>query len=212
MANQIVVSAGAKVRNLQDVIIGTSGVLTSLGFDVANGVPRLDVNGKILVSQLPNSVMEYQGTWNATTNVPYLVNGVGSAGDVWLVSTGGVHDFGAGNITFVVSDQVIFSNVAEGSIWQKASGSNGTVTSVAITESGDSLNITGSPITTSGTINIGFNGTNLQYVNGAGNLTTFPTLITSIGLSMPSAFSVITILQLVTSLHIIQQQVNIIRL
>jgi fibronectin-binding autotransporter adhesin len=54
--------------------------------------------------------------------------------------------------------------------------STGTVTSVAITESGDSLNITGSPITTSGTINIGFNGTNLQYVNGAGNLTTFPIL------------------------------------
>jgi hypothetical protein len=53
---------------------------------------------------------------------------------------------------------------------------SGTVTSVAITESGDSLNITGSPITTSGTINIGFNGTNLQYVNGAGNLTTFPIL------------------------------------
>ena len=186
MANQIVVSAGAKVRNLQDVIIGTSGVLTSLGFDVANGVPRLDVNGKILVSQLPNSVMEYKGTWNAATNTPTLVNGTGNQGDVYLCNVAGTVDFGAGAIAFVVGDQVIYS----GSIWQRASGATGTVTSVAITESGDSLNITGSPITTSGTINIGFNGTNLQYVNGAGNLTTFPTLITSIGLSMPSAFSV----------------------
>jgi hypothetical protein len=186
MANQIVVSAGAKVRNLQDVIIGTSGVLTSLGFDVANGVPRLDVNGKILVSQLPNSVMEYKGTWNAATNTPTLVNGTGNQGDVYLCNVAGTVDFGAGAIAFVVGDQVIYS----GSIWQRASGSTGTVTSVAVTESGDSLNITGSPITTSGTINIGFNGTNLQYVNGAGNLTTFPTLITSIGLTMPSAFSV----------------------
>jgi hypothetical protein len=186
MANQIVVSAGAKVRNLQDVIIGTSGVLTSLGFDVANGVPRLDVNGKILVSQLPNSVMEYKGTWNAATNTPTLVNGTGNQGDVYLCNVAGTVDFGAGAIAFVVGDQVIYS----GSIWQRASGATGTVTSVAVTESGDSLNITGSPITTSGTINIGFNGTNLQYVNGAGNLTTFPTLITSIGLSMPSAFSV----------------------
>ena len=176
MANQIVVSAGAKVRNLSGVLTATSGVVSFLPIDVSLGIPQLDVNGKILVSQLPNSVMEYQGTWNAATNTPYLVNGVGNAGDVWLVSTGGVHNFGAGNITFVVSDQVIFSNVAEGSIWQKASGSNGTVTSVAVTETGDSLNITGSPITTSGTINIGFNGTNLQYVNGAGNLTTFPIL------------------------------------
>jgi len=176
MANQIVVSAGAKVRNLQDVIIGTSGVLTSLGFDVANGVPRLDVNGKILVSQLPNSVMEYKGTWNVSTNTPTLINGVGNQGDVYLVegaAVGGTSfNFGAGPITFFNGDQAIYS----GSIWQRASGATGTVTSVAITESGDSLNITGSPITTSGTINIGFNGTNLQYVNGAGNLTTFPTL------------------------------------
>ena len=52
------------------------------------------------------------------------------------------------------------------------------------------LEITGSPITTSGTINIGFAGISGQYVNGAGGLTTFPTLISSIGLSMPSAFSV----------------------
>jgi hypothetical protein len=186
MANQIVVSAGAKVRNLQDVIIGTSGVLTSLGFDVANGVPRLDVNGKILVSQLPNSVMEYKGTWNAATNTPTLVNGTGNQGDVYLCNVAGTVDFGAGAIAFVVGDQVIYS----GSIWQRASGATGTVTSVGITESGDSLNITGSPITTSGTINIGFNGTNLQYVNGAGNLTTFPTLMTSVGLTMPSAFTV----------------------
>ena len=186
MANQIVVSSGAKVRDLNDVIIGTSGVLSSLAFNVSNGVPKLDVNGKILVSQLPNSVMEYLGTWNAATNTPFLVNGTGNAGDVYLCNVAGTVDFGAGPISFVVSDQVIYS----GTIWQKASGSNGTVTSVAVTESGDSLNITGSPITTSGTINIGFNGTNLQYINGAGDLTTFPTLLSSVGLSMPSAFSV----------------------
>jgi hypothetical protein len=130
--------------------------------------------------------MEYKGTWNAATNTPTLVNGTGNQGDVYLCNVAGTVNFGAGPIAFVVGDQVIYS----GSIWQRASGATGTVTSVGITESGDSLNITGSPITTSGTINIGFNGTNLQYVNGAGNLTTFPTLITSIGLTMPSAFSV----------------------
>jgi hypothetical protein len=174
------------VRNLSGVLTGTTGVVNSLPINAANGIPQLDVNGKILVSQLPNSVMEYKGTWNAATNTPTLVNGTGNQGDVYLCNVAGTVDFGAGAIAFVVGDQVIYS----GSIWQRASGATGTVTSVAITESGDSLNITGSPITTSGTINIGFNGTNLQYVNGAGNLTTFPTLITSIGLSMPSAFSV----------------------
>ena len=187
MANQIVVSSGAKVRDLNDVIIGTSGVLSSLAFNVSNGVPKLDVNGKILVSQLPNSVMEYLGTWNAATNTPTLVNGTGNAGDVYLCNVAGTVDFGAGPISFVVSDQVIYS----GTIWQKASGSNGTVTSVGLTSTGnDAITITGSPITTSGNINLGFAGTNLQYINGAGDLTTFPTLISSIGLSMPSAFNV----------------------
>jgi len=190
MANQIVVSAGAKVRNLDGVLTGTSGVVNSLPINASNGIPQLDVNGKILVSQLPNSVMEYKGTWNVSTNTPTLVNGVGNQGDVYLVegaAVGGTaFNFGAGPITFFNGDQAIYS----GSIWQRGSGATGTVTSVAVTESGDSLNITGSPITTSGTINIGFNGTNLQYVNGAGNLTTFPTLMTSVGLTMPSAFTV----------------------
>jgi len=53
----------------------------------------------------------------------------------------------------------------------------GTVSSVAVTESGDALTITGSPITSAGTINIGFAGNSTQYINGAGNLVTFPSII-----------------------------------
>ena len=187
MSQQLQITGGAKVRDLNDVIIGTSGVLSSLAFNVANGVPKLDSNGKILVSQLPNSVMEYLGTWDASTNTPTLVNGVGNQGDVYLCNVAGTVNFGAGPITFAVGDSAIYS----GTIWQKAGGATGTVTSVGLTSTGnDAITITGSPITTSGNINLGFAGTNLQYINGAGDLTTFPTLISSIGLTMPSAFSV----------------------
>jgi hypothetical protein len=173
MSSQIQITGETKVKSLTGVLVGTTGVVSSLAFDVAGGVPKLDVNGKILVAQLPNSVMEYKGVWNAATNSPTLTNGGAfNEGDVYLCNVAGTVNFGAGPIAFFVGDQAIYS----GSIWQRASGATGTVTSVAITETGDSLNITGSPITTSGTINIGFNGTNLQYVNGAGNLTTFPIL------------------------------------
>ena len=79
----------------------------------------------------------------------------------------------AGPITFAVGDYVIYS----GTIWQRSSGAVGTVTSVGITESGDALTITGSPITTSGTINIGFAGTGAQYIKGDGTLATFPNTI-----------------------------------
>ena len=172
MSNQLQITGGAKVRNLEGVLTGTSGVVNALAINVPNGIPQLDGSGKILVSQLPNSVMEYKGTWDASTNTPTLADGTGNQGDVYLCNVAGTVNFGAGPITFFVGDQVIYS----GTIWQRASGASGTVTSVAVTESGDSLNITGSPITTSGTINIGFNGTNLQYINGAGDLTTFPSL------------------------------------
>jgi hypothetical protein len=163
-------------------------VVNALGINVPSGIPQLDGSGKILVSQLPNSVMEYKGTWNAATNTPTLVNGTGNQGDVYLCNVAGTVNFGAGPIAFVVGDQVIYS----GTIWQRASGATGTVTSVAVTESGDSLNVTGSPITTSGTINIGFNGNSGQYINGAGNLTTFPSLagyVTSVTATAPLASS-----------------------
>ena len=172
MSSQIQITGETKVKSLTGVLVGTSGVVSSLNIDGSLGIPQLDVNGKIIVSQLPNSVMEYKGTWDASTNTPTLANGTGNQGDVYLCSVAGTVNFGAGAIAFVVSDQVIYS----GSIWQKASGTNGTVTSVGLSTNAGAITIGSSPITTSGTITANFNGTNLQYVNGAGNLTTFPIL------------------------------------
>ena len=140
---------------------------------VSNGYASLDSGGKVPISQLPSSIMEYKGTWNAATNTPTLANGTGDTGDVYICNVAGTVNFGAGPLTFAVGDYVIYS----GSIWQRSSGAVGTVTSVGITESGDALTITGSPITTSGTINIGFAGTGTQYIKGDGTLATFPSII-----------------------------------
>ena len=140
---------------------------------VSNGYASLDSGGKVPISQLPSSIMEYKGTWNAATNTPTLANGTGDTGDVYICNLAGTVNFGAGPITFAVGDYTIYS----GSIWQRSSGAVGTVTSVGITESGDALTITGSPITTSGTINIGFAGTGTQYIKGDGTLATFPSII-----------------------------------
>ena len=52
----------------------------------------------------------------------------------------------------------------------------GTVTSVGLTETGDALTITNSPITTSGNINIAGAGAADQYINGQLNLVDFPDL------------------------------------
>jgi hypothetical protein len=60
--------------------------------------------------------MEYQGTWNASTNTPTLADGTGSTGDVYRVSTGASRNLGSGSITFVVGDYCIYN----GTIWEKA--------------------------------------------------------------------------------------------
>lgn len=86
----------------------------------ANGVATLDAGGKVPVSQLPSSLMEFKGTWDASTNTPTLANGTGDNGDVYVASPGGTVDFGAGNITFASGDWVIYN----GTIWQKSINSN----------------------------------------------------------------------------------------
>ena len=175
MSNQLQITGGAKVRSLEGVITGTSGVLSYLPINASNGIPQLDSSGKILVSQLPNSVMEYQGTWNVATNTPYLVNGTGNAGDVYIVTNAAVggtnHNFGAGNILFYNGDQTIY----DGSAWQRASGSSGTVTSVGLSMP-SAFSVASSPITTSGTLTVTGAGTTSQYIAGDGTLITFPSL------------------------------------
>lgn len=110
----------------------TSSVQTQLNSKIPssekganNGVATLDSGGKIPVTQLPNSVMEYQGNWDASTNTPTLIDGTGNAGDVYRVNVAGTQDLGSGSITFAVGDWAVYS----GSIWEKSLNSNA-VTSV----------------------------------------------------------------------------------
>lgn len=92
----------------------------------ANGVATLDGGGKIPASQLPSTVMELQGTWDASTNTPTLANGLGDPGDVYEVIAEGTVDFGAGPIAFAIGDWAVYG--ADG-LWYKSINSN-EVTSV----------------------------------------------------------------------------------
>lgn len=62
-----------------------------------------------------SGVMEYKGTWNATTNTPALVDGAGSPGDVYKTTVAGTHNFGSGAIAFEVGEYVVYN----GSTWEK---------------------------------------------------------------------------------------------
>ena len=121
MSNQIQATGAVKIRSLTGALTGSSGVVSSVPLGGANGVATLDSNGKVPVNQLPSSVMEYKGTWNAATNTPTLVNGTGDPGDVYICNVAGTTNFGAGPITFATGDWVVYN----GSIWQKSGGGSG---------------------------------------------------------------------------------------
>ena len=81
-----------------------------------------------------------------------------------------------GAATYGTAGQVLTSGGGAAAVNTWTTPTTGTVTSVGLTETGDALTITGSPITSSGTINIAGAGTASQYINGALDLVTFPTV------------------------------------
>lgn len=61
------------------------------------------------------SGLQYQGTWNATTNSPALADGTGTLGHFYIVTVAGSQDLGSGLIAFEVGDWVLHN----GSIYEK---------------------------------------------------------------------------------------------
>lgn len=90
---------------------------------VPNGFATLDSGGRIPYSQLPETAIEYKGLWNAATNTPHLENGVGTHGDMYIVSVAGTFSGEA----YLVNDRIIYDGPSEQ--WKRLPGGN--VTSVA---------------------------------------------------------------------------------
>lgn len=91
-----------------------------------NGVATLDAGGKVPATQLPNTIMSYEGIWNANTNTPTLADATvptHGAGTVYLVTVAGTQDLGSGSQTFAIGDWVVYN----GTIWEKSINSNAVV-------------------------------------------------------------------------------------
>ena len=108
-----------------------------------NGIATLDGGGKVPLSQLPSSVMEFKGNWNPNTNTPSLVDGTGTSGFTYWVTAvksaavSGLDD--TSMVNFQIGDLVIYN----GSAWQlvtpaagvqSVNGAQGAVTVNAINQ------------------------------------------------------------------------------
>jgi hypothetical protein len=89
------------------------------------GVATLDAGGKVPQSQIPlMGDLNYQGTWNASTNTPTLTSSVGTKGYYYVVDVSGNTNLN-GITDWVIGDWAIFN----GSVWQKVDNTDA-VTSV----------------------------------------------------------------------------------
>jgi hypothetical protein len=105
--------------------VSISGYIPTSAEGVANGVATLDSNGQVPLSQIPPlGDLNYQGTWNASTNTPTLTSSVGTKGYYYVVSVAGTTNLN-GITDWQVGDWAVYSGTA----WQKIDNTDA-VTSV----------------------------------------------------------------------------------
>jgi len=168
---------------MSNTYTGTGGAsgLEVRTFDLATDLFGIDIievsNGTLVVGASPNIARITTG------------GGGGGGGTVTSVgltapaafTIGGSPVTGAGTLTITGAGTVAQYIDGTGALQTTPTG---TVTSVALTETGSALTITGSPITAGGTINIAGAGTNTQVILGDLSLATLTTgTVTSVALT-----------------------------
>ena len=102
-----------------------SGYIPTTEKGANNGVATLDAGGKVPTSQIPlQGDLNYQGTWNASTNTPTLTSSTGTKGYYYVVDVAGTTNLN-GITDWQIGDWAIFN----GSVWQKVDNTDA-VTSV----------------------------------------------------------------------------------
>jgi hypothetical protein len=115
-------TAASTIPNTDITGLGTASTKDA---GAALGVATLDAGGKVPTSQIPlQGDLNYQGTWNATTNSPTLTSSTGTQGYYYVVSVAGTTNLN-GITDWQIGDWAIFN----GTVWQKVDNTDA-VTSV----------------------------------------------------------------------------------
>ena len=123
-AGTTALTASSTIPNTDITGLGTASTKDA---GVALGVATLDAGGTVPLSQIPASIiggLNYQGTWNASTNTPTLTSSVGTKGYYYAVSVSGTTNLN-GITDWFVGDLAVF----DGSAWQQIDNTDA-VTSV----------------------------------------------------------------------------------
>ena len=130
---------------------GTSSLSSDAGLTYNNATDALSVSGAVT----------WSGGGSTESNSAY---------DNMIT---GFSDGGSSTITLTLTQQ------DGGTLTTSFGNPQGTVTEVGISHTGNAFAVSGTPINSSGTLAIDMQGTSSQYINGAGNLITFPNIPSS---------------------------------
>ena len=171
-------TANSGLTNTGGAIRIATATTNQIGGIKVDGV-TITINGSGVISANITGAIVFQGGWDAALNSPTLSN-AGSAyntnGFEFVTTVAGTVNFGAGNVSFAVGDNVIF----DGTKWVKIPiGSNAGTTNnnLTIDNSGTGA-VSGTTFNGSTPITISYNSIGASPTAGSSSLTTLGTIST----------------------------------
>jgi hypothetical protein len=170
--------ANSGLTNTSGAIRLATATTNQLGGVKVDGV-TITINGSGVIAANITGAIVFQGGWSAATNTPTLSN-VSSAyntnGFEFVTTAAGTVNFGAGNVTFAVGDNVIY----DGTKWVKIpiGSSAGTVNSLLTVDDLGVGAVSGTTFNGSNPITISYNSIGAGPLIGSSSLTTVGTITT----------------------------------
>jgi hypothetical protein len=155
--------------DLDSIQNGANSDIRLVGSDLTTDIVKLEAGTNVTLTDTGSNILIDVTAVGTVTSVDASIDGDS-------LSIAGVPITSAGTIAFNWEGTNLQYVDGEGNLQTFPTLPTGTVTSVGQTHAGNAFSVTGSPITTAGVLAIGLNGNATQYIDGAGDLQTFPAI------------------------------------
>jgi hypothetical protein len=168
--------ANSGLTNTSGAIRLATATTNQLGGVKVDGV-TITINGSGVIAANITGAIVFQGGWSAATNTPTL-NNTSSAyntnGFEFVTTAAGTVNFGAGNVSFAVGDNVIYDGVK----WVKIpiGSSAGTTNNIVTFDNSGTGGATGSTFNGSAILTVSYNTVGASPLAGSSSLTTVGTI------------------------------------
>jgi hypothetical protein len=154
---------------LDSIQNGPNSDIRLIGSDLTENIVKLEAGANVTLTDTGSNILIDVSSVGTVTSIDASIDGDS-------LSVAGVPITSSGTIAFNWEGTNLQYVDGEGNLQTFPTLPTGTVTSVGQTHAGNAFSVTGSPITTAGVLAIGLNGNATQYIDGAGDLQTFPAI------------------------------------